>query len=127
MKHTIRVLKALSDKNRLRIFFSLLEHKELCACQITELLEVKGATASRHLAKLSSANLIDSRKSGRWVFYFLNQDFLKKDNNHLFQWLKQKFEVSGEFEKDKKTLAKILKEDKETICRRQRCCPTSEL
>jgi len=48
MEKLLLILKALSDKNRLRIFYALLSYQELCACQITEFLNVAGATASRH-------------------------------------------------------------------------------
>jgi ArsR family transcriptional regulator, arsenate/arsenite/antimonite-responsive transcriptional repressor len=43
MNDLLSILKALSDKNRLRIFYALLTYEELCACQITELLQVAGA------------------------------------------------------------------------------------
>jgi len=50
MKNTVSLLKALSDQNRLRVVAALLSEPELCACQIKELLNVTGATVSRHLA-----------------------------------------------------------------------------
>lgn len=120
MKQPISILKALSDKNRLRIIFSLLEYNELCACQITELLQVKGATASRHLSQLSSADLIESRKQGRWVYYFINSDFFESKNRDLFNWVKKQTLNSKEFKKDKLKLEEIMKEDPEIICKRQR-------
>jgi len=67
----LSLLKALSDRNRLRIVVALIDHPELCACKITELLQVSGATASRHLSQLVQAGLLQSRKHGRWVYYSL--------------------------------------------------------
>ena len=64
-------LKALADRNRLRIVAALADYEELCACQLTELLGVSGATASRHLAQLTASGLLASRKDGRWVHYCL--------------------------------------------------------
>ena len=49
MKNILSVCRALSDRNRLRIVAALAVHDELCACQLTEMLTVSGATASRHL------------------------------------------------------------------------------
>ena len=69
MEPTLEILKALSDKNRMRVVAALWRFDELCACQITELLNVSGATASRHLGILQKTGLVESRKEGRWVYY----------------------------------------------------------
>ncbi|MCP4021796.1 MAG: winged helix-turn-helix transcriptional regulator, partial [Desulfobacteraceae bacterium] len=70
MEKTLSILKALSDKNRLRITAALLHYDELCACQITELLQLSGATVSRHLSLLHQSKILGRRKDGRWIFYF---------------------------------------------------------
>jgi len=46
-----KILKVLSDKNRLRIL-NMLEKKNLCVCEITEILGIKQPSVSRHLKKL---------------------------------------------------------------------------
>ena len=53
MDGTVNLLKALSDTNRLRTVLALHRYEELCACQITELLQVTGETVSRHLGSCS--------------------------------------------------------------------------
>lgn len=75
MKQLIDLLKALSDRNRLRVVALLMQTDELCACQISEILGVSGATASRHMELLIRAQLVDSRKQGRWVHYKLSTSF----------------------------------------------------
>ena len=45
--------------------------RELCVCQIVELLGLAPSTVSKHLAILKQARLVDSRKEGRWMFYRL--------------------------------------------------------
>ena len=69
MEKLTALFKALSDRNRLRIIAALLKHRELCACQLTELIQVTGATASRHMGVLIASGLVDRRKDGRWVYY----------------------------------------------------------
>lgn len=123
MKLTVSVFKALSDRNRLRIIGALMEYDELCACQITELLQVRGATASRHLGILVSAELIDSRKVGRWVYYRLRK--AKDRLRPMLRWMKTEFAVSNDIKNDRQKLRKILACKPEDICRRQRgddCC-----
>jgi ArsR family transcriptional regulator len=85
MKAELEQLKALADRNRLRIVAALMNTKKLCACHISEMLGVSGATASRHMDLLIRAGLIDSRKSGRWVYYTLNPAF----PTPLREWLEQ--------------------------------------
>ncbi len=124
MEKLISVFKALSDRNRLRIFAALMTHEELCACQITELLQVTGATASRHMGIMLSAGLIESRKDGRWVYYRQSVD------NFLFtplkKWIQYEFEQNADIRADKKLLEEITSCEPEELCRRQRgeeCCP----
>jgi DNA-binding transcriptional ArsR family regulator len=74
MEKLLKTFQSLSDRNRFRIVSILTTWDELCACQITQLLKISGATASRHLQLLLISDLICSRKEGRWVYYRLNRD-----------------------------------------------------
>jgi ArsR family transcriptional regulator, arsenate/arsenite/antimonite-responsive transcriptional repressor len=64
------VLKALADRTRLRIV-GLLGAGEICVCHIHESLGIPQPTASRHLAYLRRAGLVEGRKEGLWVHYRL--------------------------------------------------------
>jgi len=64
----VTIIKALSDANRVRALCAL-RKGELCVCQITELLGLAPSTISKHMSILKQAKLVDSRKSGRWVYY----------------------------------------------------------
>ena len=44
---------------------------ELCVCEFYEALELNYSTISRHLSVLKKAGIVDSRKSGKQVFYKL--------------------------------------------------------
>lgn len=60
--------RAISDRNRIRIL-KMLEPGELCVCQITAILGLAPASASKHLSLLRMAGLLSHRKEGRWVYY----------------------------------------------------------
>ncbi|MBI4477597.1 MAG: winged helix-turn-helix transcriptional regulator [Acidobacteria bacterium] len=60
--------KALADRTRLRIL-GLLLNGEICVCHIHESLKVPQPTASRHLAYLRRAGLVETRKEGLRVYY----------------------------------------------------------
>jgi len=63
--------RAISDRNRIRIL-KMLEPGELCVCQITAILGLAPASASKHLSLLRMAGLLTHRKEGRWVYYRLS-------------------------------------------------------
>lgn len=70
MKQFTRVMKALSDPNRVKII-KMLEKKELCVCELTAALGLAQPTVSKHLKQLEDAELVLSRKDGQWVNYNL--------------------------------------------------------
>jgi ArsR family transcriptional regulator len=103
MKQPLDQLKALADRNRLRVVAALMNQEELCACQLSELLGVSGATASRHMELLIRSGLVESRKAGRWVHYKLNPAFPAP----LFQWLEKTLSDDPDVKADRRTLKKI--------------------
>lgn len=118
------IFKALSDRNRLRIVSALMKHEELCACQLTELIQVTAATASRHMGVLMSSGLVDSRKEGRWVFYRLCRE--QADFNILIDWIEAQLSNDPDAALDAKALDEITSWEPEELCRKQRgeeCCP----
>jgi ArsR family transcriptional regulator len=64
------VYAALADPTRLRIL-SLLGDGEICVCHIHASLDVPQPTASRHLAYLRRAGLVEARRDGIWMHYHL--------------------------------------------------------
>ena len=65
-----RLFKALADETRLRIL-GLLLTGEVCVCHIHESLRISQPKASRHLAYLRRAGLVDTRRDGLWIHYRL--------------------------------------------------------
>jgi ArsR family transcriptional regulator len=64
------LFKALADATRLRIL-RLLMAGEVCVCDIHDTLNIPQAKASRHLAYLRRAGLVNTRREGLWVHYRL--------------------------------------------------------
>ena len=62
--------KALADSTRLRIL-GLLLTGEVCVCHIHESLRIPQPKASRHLAYLRKAGLVEARREGLWMHYRL--------------------------------------------------------
>ena len=70
MKRFTEVMKALSDPNRVKIV-KILQHRSMCVCELREALQVSQPTVSKHLKILERAGLVDYKKDGLWVDYFL--------------------------------------------------------
>ena len=64
------LFKALGDATRLRIL-GLLLTGEVCVCHLHASLDVPQPTASRHLAYLRKAGLVEARRAGVWMHYRL--------------------------------------------------------
>jgi ArsR family transcriptional regulator, arsenate/arsenite/antimonite-responsive transcriptional repressor len=65
-----RLFRALADQTRLRIL-GLLLTGEVCVCHIHESLRIPQPKASRHLAYLRRAGLVETRREGLWIHYRL--------------------------------------------------------
>ena len=70
MKEFIKVMKALSDPNRVRLL-KMLEKRTMCVCEIQAALGVAQPTVSKHLKLLEGAGLVSREKDGLWVNYSL--------------------------------------------------------
>lgn len=64
------VAKAMGHPTRMLILDAL-RQKEMCVCELTELIEADQSTVSRHLAVLKQAGLVGDRKERSMVFYRL--------------------------------------------------------
>jgi ArsR family transcriptional regulator len=71
------LFKALSDETRLRIL-KLLEHGELCVCDIVAALDMVQPKVSFHLGVLQEAGLVRSRKQGKWIYYSIDESDIFK-------------------------------------------------
>lgn len=67
----VEILKALAHPVRLGIVKALHSRGELCACEICGLFECDRTTASKHLAVLRQAGIVDYERYGKMIIYRL--------------------------------------------------------
>ncbi len=113
MRHTERLLKALADKNRLRIIH-LLMIKTMCVCELSFVLGITQPSVSRHLKKLLSAGIIASEQDRLWTNYYLRGD--DQRFQVLLPCLKRCFKEELAFGQDSKQLDKA---DRGKLCCRE--------
>lgn len=69
MQDFVKVMKALSDPNRVIILKLLLQNKMMCVCEIQAALQIAQPTVSKHLKLLQGAGLVTSERDGLWMNY----------------------------------------------------------
>ena len=117
MKQYLVIIKALSDLSRVRMLCAL-RGGELCGCQLIELLGLAPSTVSKHLSILNQAELVESRKEGRWVYYRLPpkrvMDVAARMTKETFRALAGSDTICA----DDKQLKVIREADLEELCRK---------
>jgi len=99
MRELTDFLKVISDETRLRIL-ALLSHKEMCVCEICEVLEESQPKVSRHLARLRESGLVRDDRRGQWVFYYT--DLEKPVQQDILDVIVSKREDLPKLQKDMK-------------------------
>ena len=82
--------KILGDTTRVKILFAL-DQNEMCVCDIANVLGMSKSSISHQLGTLRRSGIVKCRKSGKEVFYML-------DDNHV----KEVFEIGIEHIEHKK-------------------------
>lgn len=110
--------RALSDQNRVRALMAL-KDRELCVCQIIELLELAPSTVSKHMSILANARLVEGRQEGRWRYYRLAGDDAPDQARNAIAWTIKSLSKTRQIRQDKERIKEILKLDPEVLCRAQ--------
>ena len=107
----------MADENRIRIL-GILKGRELCVCQLVELLSLAPSTVSKHLSILKSARLINSRKQGRWMYYRLAGEDTPTEITRALEWIIGSTSESTRIIQDEQRMEEILMIDPEFLCSR---------
>lgn len=70
------LFKLFGDTTRMRILFSLFE-AEMCVCAIAELLGMTQSAISHQLKVLKDGKLVDCRRDGKTIYYFLADNHVR--------------------------------------------------
>ena len=127
MRHLVRTTKALADESRIRILGAL-RGRELCVCQLIELLGLAPSTVSKHLSILKNAHLVDGRKQSRWMYYRLADKDAPEQITEALGWIFRSIAHISRNIQDEQQLEKILRIDPEVLCSRQsrsKACDTN--
>lgn len=68
----VTVFRALGEDLRLAILMLIRDQTKLCVYELTTALNSSQPKVSRHLATLKEAGLLETRRQGHWVYYYLH-------------------------------------------------------
>ena len=90
-----RIAKALAHPTRLLLLDAVLE-KDLCVCEMTELVGADQSTVSKHLAILKDAGFVELEKQGAMNFYSIRCQCLDQFFGCIESVLRQKVRAQQE-------------------------------
>lgn len=96
MQAFVKVMKALSDPNRIAIL-KMLQRRKMCVREIQNALQIPQPNVSKHLKVLGKAGLVESRKDGLWVHYRLSdgkgRPYVATVLNSFKNWLEDEKQI----------------------------------
>ncbi len=90
------VFKALGEPTRLKII-KLLAERDLCVCDLEEVMQISQPRISQHLKVLKHAGLVNERKEGQRSICSLNRDHLNCILDDFRRYIDQPLENLTEF------------------------------
>lgn len=82
-----RTLLALSDPTR-REILKMLKKNDLTVSEILERFDISAPAISRHLAVLKEAELVTSRREGKFIYYSPKFDVIEDIREYLGEYLR---------------------------------------
>lgn len=79
MEKLVETAQAIFDLSRLQVI-KLLQTREMCVCELAELLNLSSPRISQHLAVLRRAAIVKERREGKWIFYSLIPETIEQFN-----------------------------------------------
>ena len=107
MREFVRVSMALSNENRLRML-KLLTEKDICVCEMQEILSISHSQVSRNLKTLMDAGFLKRWHEGKCVVYEADRTNSNRYCKALIEVLADSFNDDEEVLRDKKKLQEVI-------------------
>lgn len=83
--------KIMGDTTRCKLLFALLQN-EMCVCDLANVLSMTKSSISHQLSKMKDAGMVKCRKSGKTVYYSLDDDHISEIFEVGLKHIKHKIE-----------------------------------
>jgi DNA-binding transcriptional ArsR family regulator len=89
IEEAAELMNLAGNSTRLKLLFLLDNMKELCVCDLAELLSVSVSAVSQHLSKLKAYGLVKPRRDAQTIYYSLTEHgFNAKLRDNFFSQFK---------------------------------------
>lgn len=78
------LLAAAGNVQRLKILYLLHAHREMCVCDIAEVLEMTDSAMSQHLRKLKDKHIVKTRRQAQTIYYSLQENIFVNNIQDMF-------------------------------------------
>jgi ArsR family transcriptional regulator len=85
-----------------------LDGRELCVCQLVELLGLSFPTVSRHLSIMEAAGLIEAERRGKWIYCRQARRGGDKTALAALKWLRNAAAANGSLEDVGKRMRELM-------------------
>ena len=83
IKKAALVLRALNHKLRQLILKTIDEHKRITVTELYVKLRLEQSVASQHLAILRKADIVNTVREGKFIFYTINEERIEDINKFV--------------------------------------------
>jgi len=107
MRELVRISKALSEEKRVRML-KLLLVRDICVCEMEEILPMSASQVSRSLKMLMEAGFLKQWREGKCVVYAVDRGSANSYCRALLDLLAQSFNRDEVILKDREKLEKVV-------------------
>jgi len=72
-----KIMNLAGNETRLKILYLIYKEKDICVCDLSDVLGFSVSAISQQLKKLKAGNLITDQKVGKTIFYSINDERLE--------------------------------------------------
>lgn len=83
IKKAALVLRALNHKLRQLVLKTIDEHKRITVTELYVKLRLEQSVASQHLAILRKAEIVNTVREGKFIFYTINEERIEEINKFV--------------------------------------------
>ena len=89
IKKSVKILRLVGEESKLRIMLLLAKERPCSVTEISENLNMKQTTVSHHLSLLRNADLVTTQRTGKNVFYDINDTVWQEMGKQFFDYLQK--------------------------------------
>jgi DNA-binding response OmpR family regulator len=105
--NAVSVFEALGSPLRLRMLELMASHREICVYELVQILDTSQSGVSSHLTVLRQAGVVKTRKVGKWVYYSVHLEALRRAFAATEEVLRELLELSTHEDPEARVQEKI--------------------